>query len=363
MFEHRRDLHHVAKADRLEIFLLTRLSRYEWPPQQAIRYDEFPMATYLITGVAGFIGSSLARAVLAQGDRVRGIDNLSTGNRNNLKEIADRVDFREADLLNLDAIRDACNGADFVLHQAAIPSVPRSVGDPLESNRANVDATVNVLVAARDFKVKRVIYAASSSAYGDTPTLPKREDMLPNPISPYAVAKLASEYYMTSFFRCYGLETVCLRYFNIFGPRQDPTSPYSGVLAKFITQMLQGETPTILGDGKQSRDFTYIDNAVAANLLACKAPAAEVAGRVFNVATGRRVDLNETFQILKQLIGFKGDAQYGPERAGDVKHSLADMEHAEKHLGYKPRVSFEEGLKVTIDWYRSQKAHASSAPS
>jgi len=320
------------------------------------------MATYLITGVAGFIGSSLARAVLVQGDQVRGIDNLSTGNRENLADIADRVDFREADLLDLDAVHSASVGVDYVFHEAAIPSVPKSVVDPLGSNRANVDATVNVLVAARDAKVKRVVYAASSSAYGDTPTLPKREDMSPNPISPYAVAKLASEYYMTSFYRCYGLETVCLRYFNIFGPRQDPTSPYSGVLAKFITQMLQGETPTILGDGDQSRDFTYIDNAVNANLLACKAPAADVAGKVFNVATGRRVDLNETFKILKQLIGFPGEAKYGPERAGDVKHSLADMTRAEKHLGYKPSVSFEDGLRLTINWYRTQqRAQASGA--
>jgi nucleoside-diphosphate-sugar epimerase len=320
----------------------------------AIRYDECLMALYLITGAAGFIGSSLARGVLAQGDQVRGIDNLSTGNRANLAEIADRVDFREADLLDMDAVHAACVGVDYIFHEAAIPSVPKSVIDPLGSNRANVDATVNVLVAAKDARVKRVVYAASSSAYGDTPTLPKREDMSPNPISPYAVAKLASEYYMTSFYRCYGLETVCLRYFNIFGPRQDPSSPYSGVLAKFITQMLQGETPTILGDGKQSRDFTYIDNAVNANLLASKAPAAEVAGQVFNVATGRRVDLNETFTTLKQIIGFKGEAKYGPERAGDVKHSLADMTRAEKHLGYKPSVNFEEGLRLTIDWYRAE---------
>ncbi|HJX00335.1 MAG TPA: SDR family oxidoreductase, partial [Terriglobales bacterium] len=313
-------------------------------------------------GVAGFIGSSIARAVLAQGDKVRGIDNLSTGKRENLDEIAGRVDFREADILDLEAVQRACEGVDYVFHEAAIPSVPKSVLDPLGSNRANVDATVNVLVAARDAKVKRVVYAASSSAYGDTPTLPKREDMAPNPISPYAVAKLASEYYMTSFYRCYGLETVCLRYFNIFGPRQDPSSQYSGVLAKFISQMLEGETPTILGDGQQSRDFTYIDNAVDANLLACKAPAAEVAGRVFNVATGRRVDLNETFKILKQLTGFSGDVKYGPERAGDVKHSLADMTRAEKHLGYKPSVSFEEGLRRTIEWCRTQqRAHASGA--
>jgi len=311
------------------------------------------MATYLITGIAGFIGSSLARAVLAQGDKVRGIDNLSTGKIGNLTEILDRIDFRQADLLDSEATQAACAGADFVLHQAAIPSVPRSVLDPLESNRANVDATVHLLVAARDAKVRRVVYAASSSAYGDTPTLPKREDMVPNPMSPYAVAKLAGEYYMTSFWRCYGLETVSLRYFNIFGARQDPSSPYSGVLAKFITQMLRGEQPTIFGNGTQSRDFTYIDNAVEANLLACKAPASEAAGQVFNVATGTRVDLNQTFQTLKRLIGYQGNVQYGPERAGDVKHSLADLTRAQKCLGYQPRVAFGEGLRRTIEWYRS----------
>lgn len=312
------------------------------------------MATYLITGIAGFIGSSLARAILAQGDTVRGVDNFATGKRENLEEIQTRIDFRQADILDLRAMKEACQGVDFVLHQAAIPSVPKSVLDPLGSNAANVDGTVNVLVAARDAKVKRVIYAASSSAYGDTPTLPKHEEMVPNPISPYAVAKLASEYYMTSFFRCYSLETVSLRYFNIFGPRQDPTSPYSGVLAKFITQMLQGEPPTIFGDGEQSRDFTYIDNAVSANLLACRAPGAQVSGRVFNVATGRRADLKETFAILKKIIGFRGDVKFGPERAGDVKHSLADISKTEKHLGYRPLVHFEDGLKKTVDWYRTQ---------
>src|ERR1700690_4198263 len=236
------------------------------------------MAKCLITGIAGFIGSALARAALAQGDEVRGIDNFATGKRENLGAIFDRIDFRQVDLLDLEALRQACVGVDYIFHEAAIPSVPKSVIDPLGSNRANVDGTVHLLIAARDAGVKRVVYAASSSAYGDTPTLPKHEAMIPNPISPYAVAKLASEYYMTSFYRCYGLETVCLRYFNIFGPRQDPTSPYSGVLAKFITQMLAGEQPTIFGDGLQSRDFTYIDNTVSANLLAAKAPAAEAAG-------------------------------------------------------------------------------------
>jgi UDP-glucose 4-epimerase len=312
------------------------------------------VALYLITGAAGFIGCSLARAVLAQGDQVRGIDNFATGRRENIAGILSQIDFREADLLDLNSLHDACVGVDYVFHEAAIPSVPKSVLDPLGSNQANVDGTVHLLIAARDAKVKRVVYAASSSAYGDTPTLPKHEDMLPNPISPYAVAKLAGEHYMKSFYRCYGLETVCLRYFNIFGPRQDPTSPYSGVLAKFITQMLRSEQPTILGDGTQSRDFTYIDNAVHTNLLAAKAPAAEVAGQVFNVATGKRFDLNETFRLLKKIIGYTGDVKYGPERAGDVKHSFADLTRAERHLGYKPQVDFEEGLRRTVDWYRQE---------
>jgi nucleoside-diphosphate-sugar epimerase len=312
------------------------------------------MAVYLITGIAGFIGSSLARELLQRGEQVRGVDNLATGKRENLTEILERIDFRVADILDLDAMQSACTGVDYVLHQAAIPSVPKSVLDPIGSNRANVDGTVNVLVAARDAKVKRVVYAASSSAYGDTPTLPKHERMTPDPISPYAVAKLASERYMISFYRCYGLETVALRYFNIFGPRQDPSSPYSGVLAKFITQMLAGRQPTIFGDGEQSRDFTYIENAVEANLLACKAPAEQVAGNVFNVATGRRVTLNETFKLLQKLTSYSGSPIYGAERGGDIKHSLADISAAEKHLGYKPKVNFEQGLQQTVDWYRSR---------
>ena len=316
------------------------------------------MALHLITGVAGFIGSSIARALLERREQVRGIDNLATGKRENIKEIADRIDFREADLLDLDAMKEACHGVECVYHQAAIPSVPKSVLDPLGSNQANVDGTVNILIAARDAKVRRVVYAASSSAYGDTPTLPKREDMTPNPISPYAVAKLASEYYMVSFFRCYGLETVSLRYFNIFGPRQDPISPYSGVLAKFITQMLRGEQPTIFGDGSQSRDFTYIDNAVSANLLAAQAPTAKVAGRVFNVATGTRVDLNQTFELLKKMTGYSGNVKYAAERGGDIKHSLADITLATKALGYEPKVNFEEGLQRTVEWYRGQSKAA-----
>jgi len=310
------------------------------------------MALYLITGIAGFIGSSIARALVSRGEQVRGVDNFATGKHENLADILDRIDFHEADITNLDDMHNACKGVDYVTHQAAIPSVPKSVLDPLGSNLANINGTVNVLVAARDAKVKRVVYAASSSAYGDTPTLPKHEDMRPDPISPYAVQKLASEQYMVSFYRCYGLETVCLRYFNIFGPRQDPSSPYSGVLAKFTTQMLKGEQPTIHGDGETSRDFTYIDNAVEANLLACQAPAEKVAGQVFNTATGRRVTLNETFQVLKGLTGYKGEPKYGPERAGDVKHSLADISKAEAGLGYKTLVDFEEGLRRTVEWYR-----------
>ncbi len=311
------------------------------------------MALYLITGIGGFIGSSLARALLARGEKVRGIDNFATGHRANLAEILDRIDLHEGDILDLDAMHRACAGADFVLHQAAIPSVPKSVLDPLGSNRANLDGTVNVLIAARDAKVKRLVYAASSSAYGESATLPKHEAMKPDPISPYAVAKLASEQYLVSFYRCYGLETVCLRYFNIFGPRQDPSSPYSGVLAKFITQMLRGEQPSIFGDGEQSRDFTFIDNAVDANLLACKAPAENVAGQVFNVATGRRVTLNETFKMLLELTPYKGQPKYAPERGGDIKHSLADISKAAAGFGYKPSVNFDEGLRRTVDWYRA----------
>ena len=323
-------------------------------PDKFIRYHHKRMAKYLVTGAAGFIGSSLVRALLERGEQVRGIDNFSTGRRENLSEVLNRIDFREADILDLEAMHQACAGVDYVLHEAAIPSVPKSVLDPLASNRANIDGTVNVLVAARDAKVKRVVYAASSSAYGDTPALPKHEAMVPNPISPYAVAKLASELYMVSFYRCYGLETVSLRYFNVFGPRQDPSSPYSGVLARFSMQMLRGEPPTIFGDGTTSRDFTYIDNAVSANLLACAAPAAECAGRVFNCATSQRTTLNQTFDALKKLTGYKGSVKYAPERGGDIQHSLADITQAQKHLGYKVLVNFADGLRPTVEWYKNQ---------
>jgi len=319
------------------------------------------LASYLITGIAGFIGSSLAHALVERGDEVRGIDNFSTGKRENLAGIEKRVDLRELDLKTPSAaLNAACNGVDYIFHQAALPSVPRSVLDPISSNESNIDGTLHLLVAARealqrDGRLKRIVYAASSSAYGDTPTLPKHEAMLPLPISPYAVTKLAGELYMQSFQRVYALPTVALRYFNVFGPRQDPTSQYSGVMAKFIRAMLRDEQPTIYGDGEQSRDFTCIEDVVSANLLACSAPAEKVAGRVFNIACGRRITLNQTFQALKKIIGYTGEAAYGPERAGDIKHSLADISLAQEELGYQPQVPYEEVLKRTVEWYRHEQ--------
>jgi len=310
------------------------------------------MARYLITGIAGFIGSSLAHELVRRGQQVRGFDNFETGKRENLESLKDAIEFRELDMLDAKGVTEACRGVDYVLHQAAIPSVPRSVADPIGSHNANINGTLNILIAARDAQVKRVIYAASSAAYGDVPTLPKHEDMLPGPISPYAVQKLSGELYMSSFHKVYGLETVSLRYFNVFGPRQDPTSQYSGVLARFITQMLEGETCTIFGDGEQSRDFTYIDNVLTANLLACEAPAEKVSGKVFNVATGTRFSLNQTFRILSRIIGYTNEPSYAPPRAGDVKHSLADISRIQASMGYRPTVDFESGLFRTVEWYK-----------
>jgi UDP-glucose 4-epimerase len=314
---------------------------------------EIVLARYLVTGVAGFIGRSIAAALLARGETVRGIDNFITGKRSNLAGL-ETMEFIEGDLTDPAACARACEGIEIVFHEAALASVPRSVADPVSTNQNCVDATLNVLVAARAAGVRRVIYAGSSSAYGDTPTLPKREEMLPNPISPYAVAKLAGEHYMGAFARVYGLETVVLRYFNVFGPYQDPTSHYSGVLAIFCRRMLAGEQVTIYGDGEQSRDFTYIDNVVHANLLAAAAPADKVSGKMMNMATGSRITLNETFSILCDLTGYRGKPSYVEERAGDIRDSLADIGLAEELLGYKPLVDFREGLSRTVDWYRRE---------
>jgi UDP-glucose 4-epimerase len=310
------------------------------------------MNTYLVTGAAGFIGRSIVAELLARGKRVCGIDNFSTGKRENLLGL-EAMDFIEADINDAAAVAEACRGVDCVFHEAAIPSVPRSIEDPIATNHASVSGTVQLLVAARNAKVRRVVYAGSSSVYGNTPTLPKTEDMIPSPISPYAVAKLAGEYYLQSFTRVYGLETVTLRYFNVFGPCQDPTSQYSGVLAIFALKMLAGETPTIYGDGEQSRDFTFIQNVVHGNLLASEAPAERVSGKVFNLATGSRITLNQAVEIMRKATGYGGEVRYAPERSGDVKHSLAGIGLARQCFGYEPLVEFEEGLVRTVDWYRT----------
>jgi nucleoside-diphosphate-sugar epimerase len=314
------------------------------------------LSRYLVTGAAGFIGRSIAAALLARGESVRGVDSFITGNRANLAGL-EAMEFLEGDLADPGICAKACTGIEVVFHEAALASVPRSVADPAATNRNCVDATLNVLVAARDAGVRRVVYAGSSSVYGDTPTLPKHEEMLPNPITPYAVAKLAGEHYLRAFTRVYGIETATLRYFNVFGPYQDPTSHYSGVLAIFCRKMLAGEQPTIYGDGGQSRDFTYIDNVVAGNLLAADAPREKVSGRVMNVATGSAVTLNQTFEILCDFTGYLGKPAYAEPRSGDIRDSLADTHLARELLGYKPLVDFREGLRRTVEWYRDSSQH------
>ena len=310
------------------------------------------MARYLVTGAAGFIGRSIASALLARGETVRGIDNFLAGKRSNLAGL-EAMEFIEGDLANPADCAEACKDIEIVYHEAALASVPRSVSDPVTTNVNCVDATLNILVAARAAGVRRVIYAGSSSVYGESPELPKREDMLPEPISPYAVAKLAGEHYVRAFTRVYGIETVVLRYFNVFGPFQDPTSHYSGVLAIFCRKMLAGEQPTIYGDGEQSRDFTFIENVVHANLLAGDAPAAKVSGQMMNLATGQRITLNQTYEILRELTGYAGKPAYAEGRSGDIRDSLADISLAKKLLGYEPVVDFREGLRRTVDWYRT----------
>jgi nucleoside-diphosphate-sugar epimerase len=308
------------------------------------------MPLYLVTGGAGFIGSHLAEELVRRGERVRIADSLITGSKKNFAHLSG-VDFVEGDLADLNVARRAVEGADYVLHQAAIPSVPRSVEDPVTSNRANIDATLNVLVAARNARVKRVVYAGSSSAYGNTPALPKHEEMPNNPLSPYALQKLVGEQYMQMFTTLYGLETVTTRYFNVFGPRQDPSSPYSGVISLFAKALLENRSPTIYGDGEQTRDFTYVANVVDGVLRAVTAPAAS--GQVINVATGSRISLNRLFSSIRQLTGATVAARYAASRDGDVKDSQADITRARELLGYEPLVSFEDGLRRTIEWYRS----------
>ncbi len=306
--------------------------------------------TYLVTGGAGFIGSHLVEALVATGAAVRVLDNFSTGHRANLAGCLDRITLIEGDITDLKIVRDAVAGVDFVLHQAALPSVPRSVASPMESNNANVNGTLNVLLAARDAGVRRVVYAASSSVYGNIEAEYKREDMPPDPRSPYAVAKLAGEQYCRAFYLTYGLETVSLRYFNVFGPRQDPKSQYAAVIPIFLTAMLHDQPPPVEGDGYQSRDFTYVADVVHANLLACTAP--DAAGEVFNIACGGRHTILSLVDILNRLLGTAIAPVHVAPRPGDVRHSRADIGKAERLLGYRPQVSFEEGLARTLAWHR-----------
>ncbi len=309
------------------------------------------MATFLVTGGAGFIGSHIVDALVARGDTVRVLDNLSTGNRDNLAEVAGQVEFIEGDVSDQAAVAGAIQNVDYVFHQAALASVPRSVEAPLDSHHACVTGTVNLLDQARQAGVRRVVYAASSSAYGDQPTSSKRESDLPSPLSPYAAAKLASENYCHAFYHTYGLETVCIRYFNVFGPRQDPDSPYSAVIPLFITRLLAGESPLVYGDGLQSRDFTYVANVVQGNLLAVTAE--QAAGKTINVANGRSTDLLSLIRLLNQFLEVDVQPAHEPPRAGDVRESLADISLARKVLGYEPRVGFEEGLRRSIDYYQA----------
>jgi len=311
---------------------------------------------YLVTGGAGFIGSNIVEALLARGERVRVFDDLSTGDLANLGAGRDKVDFVQGDLRDLAALRRAVDGVSYVIHQAALRSVPRSVDDPMSSDAVNTHGTLQLLVAARDAKtVRRVVYASSSSAYGDSPALPKVEDQTPAPISPYAVSKLAAELYCRMFTRLYGLETVSLRYFNVFGPRQSPNSQYAAVVPIFIRAILRGEPVVIHGDGEQSRDFTYIDNVVQANLLSCTTPG--VGGEVFNIACNSRHSVIEIAHTIEKITGKKGDIQHVPSRAGDVRHTQASIEKAERLLQYKPTVDFQEGMRRTVEWVRAAAAN------
>jgi nucleoside-diphosphate-sugar epimerase len=312
------------------------------------------MSKYVVTGGAGFIGSAIVRALLQEGaGRVAVIDNLLTGHQENLDEVRQSVDFHRADIRNYDEIAPVIRGADVVFHEAAIPSVPRSIDDPVPSHEVNIDGTFQVLRAARDGGVRRVVYAASSSAYGDTLALPKVEAMLPMPKSPYALQKLVGEYYCSVFTACFGLETVALRYFNVYGPRQDPSSPYSGVLSLFMKAILERKAPTIHGDGEQSRDFTYVEDVAALNLKAARA--ANVSGKVFNGGDGGRITINQAWKLLQKFEGVEIAPNYGPPRAGDVRDSQADTTAAVRELGHDPQYTFEQGLRLTLEWFRSNR--------
>ena len=307
----------------------------------------------LVTGGAGFIGSSLVRGLLKEGKTVRVIDNLSTGSITNLEDLLDQVEYIDGDIRDLSAIQKASESIKYIFHQAAVPSVPRSIENPVDSNQSNIDGTLNVLLAARDQRVKRVIYAGSSSVYGDTPDLPKKEDMKPHPLSPYAVTKLTGEYYCQVFSDVYGLETVTTRYFNVFGPRQNPESQYAAVVPKFIDAFLRGNSPTVFGDGEQTRDFTFVDNVVHANILCSKAK--KTSGEVINIATSSRISLNELISILRKITDRDIDPVYADPRKGDVRHSLADISRAQKLIGYKPIVDLKQGLRKTIQWMQKNK--------
>ncbi|NQT83346.1 SDR family oxidoreductase [bacterium] len=308
------------------------------------------MSHYLVTGGAGFIGSNIASELVRRGESVRIIDDLSTGREQNLNAFLDKVEFIRGDICDSAIIQKAVSGVDYVLHQAAIPSVERSVKDPATTNKANVDGTLSLLIASRDAGVKRVVFASSSSIYGDSPTLPKTEDMTPNPLSPYAASKIIGEYYCRVFHNLFRLETICLRYFNVFGPRQDPTSQYAAVIPIFITAVASDRQPTVYGDGLQSRDFTFVDNVVGANLLACSAPE-EAAGQVYNIACGERLTLLDLLGELGGILDKRPQPIFDPPRPGDVKHSLADISRAKKYLGFGPKVSFAEGLRRTVAWF------------
>jgi nucleoside-diphosphate-sugar epimerase len=311
------------------------------------------MDKYLVTGGAGFIGSNIAEELVQRGQAVRIIDNFLTGKRENISSFLDKIELVEGDIRDYDLCRSALEGVDYVLHQAALPSVPRSVEDPLLTNEINIKGTLNLLLASREAKVKGFVFASSSSVYGDDPNLPKKEDTIGNPLSPYAISKLAGEKYCRVFSQIFGLSTVCLRYFNIFGPRQDPSSQYAAVIPNFIHRMLEGESPSIFGDGEQSRDFTYVSNVVEANILASKAQG--VSGQVFNIACGERTTVNSLSSKLNELLKREISPSYAEPRPGDIRHSFADISKARKMLGYEPLVPFGQGLERTIRWYRDRK--------